>query len=106
MRKDHPVCERCHGGRKAEGFWNCKYRNIVTDSLVGYWKKAAEDRGIEFQSEIDIPMEMPFRGVDVSLILGNLLENAAEAAEKAERERYIRLKIKYDKKKSVNNSRE
>lgn len=71
--------------------------NIVTDSLVGYWKKAAEDKEIEFQSEIDIPMEMPFRGADVSLILGNLLENAAEAAEQAERERYIRLKIKYDK---------
>lgn len=71
--------------------------NIVTDSLVGYWKKAAEDKGIEFQSEIDIPMEMPFRGADVSLILGNLLENAVEAAEQAEGERYIRFKIKYDK---------
>ncbi len=84
-------------GGKLRGSGTVNTGNIVTDSLVGYWKKAAEDRGIEFQSEIDIPMEMPFRGVDVSLILGNLLENAAEAAEKAERERYIRLKIKYDK---------
>lgn len=55
------------------------------------------NKGIEFQPELDIPMEMPFRGADISLILGNLLENAVEAAEKAEGERYIRFKIKYDK---------
>lgn len=72
--------------------------NIVTDSLVGYWTRTAEDKGIKFQSEIDIPMEMPFRGADISLILGNLLENAVEAAEKAETEKYIRFSLKYDKK--------
>ena len=71
--------------------------NIVTDSLVGYWKKTAEDKGIKFQDEIDIPMEMPFRGADISLILGNLLENAVEGAEKAEEKKYIQFKLKYDK---------
>lgn len=71
--------------------------NIVTDSLVGYWQKTAENKGIEFQSELDIPMEMPFRGADISLILGNLLENAVEGAEKAERRKYIRFMLKYDK---------
>lgn len=72
--------------------------NIVIDSLVGYWKKVAEDRRIEFQLEIDVPMEMPFRGADISLILGNLLENAVEAADKAMVKKYIRFKLKYDKK--------
>ena len=42
-------------------------------------------------------MEMPFKGADISLILGNLLENAVEGAGKAEKKKYIRLKIKYDK---------
>ena len=28
-------------------------------------------------------MEMPFRGADICLILGNLLENAVEAAQKS-----------------------
>lgn len=78
--------------------WTVNTGNIVIDSLVGYWKKEAVDRGIEFREELDIPMEIPFRGADVSLILGNLLENAVEAAEKVERGKYIRLKIKYDKK--------
>lgn len=72
--------------------------NIVTDSLVGYWQKTAENVGIEFKPELSIPMEMPFRGADISLIMGNLLENAVEGARKAEGRKYIRLKIKYDKK--------
>ena len=58
--------------------------NIVTDSLVGYWKKKAEDAGIEFLTDLSIPMEMPFRGADISLIMGNLLENAVEGAGRAE----------------------
>ena len=72
--------------------------NIVTDSLVGYWERIAEQKGIEFRSELSIPMEMPFKGADISLILGNLLENAVEGAGKEEKRKYIRLKIKYDKK--------
>lgn len=67
--------------------------NIVIDSLVGYWEKAAEDRGIEFQIEIDVPMDMPFRGADISLILGNLLENAVEAADKAKQKSIYSLSL-------------
>ena len=37
---------------------------------------------------------MPFRGADISLIMGNLLENAVEGAGKAEGRKYIRLKMK------------
>ena len=72
--------------------------NIVVDSLVGYWKRTAKEVGIEFQAELSIPMEMPFKGADLSLILGNLLENAGEAAEKSEGEKYICLRMKYDRK--------
>ena len=72
--------------------------NIVIDSLVGYWKRTAENGGIEFRSELSIPMEIPFKGADISLILGNLLENAVEGATKANEKKYIRLKLKYDRK--------
>ena len=37
------------------------------------------------------------KGADLSLILGNLLENAVEAAEKVEENRYINVKMKFDK---------
>ena len=72
--------------------------NIVIDSLVEYWKRIAEKEEIEFQTELSIPMEMPFKGADISLILGNLLENAVEGSEKATKRKYIKLSVKYDRK--------
>lgn len=71
--------------------------NIVIDSLIGYWYVEAKKVGIDFSVNLNIPMEMPFRGADICTILGNLLENAVEAAQKAEGKKYIRLHMKYDK---------
>lgn len=71
--------------------------NIVIDSLIGYWYVEAKKVGIDFSVNLNIPMEMPFRGADICLILGNLLENAVEAAQKAEGKKYIRFHMKYDK---------
>ena len=71
--------------------------NIVIDSLIGYWYVEAKKVGIDFSVNLNIPMEMPFRGADICLILGNLLENDVEAAQKAEGKKYIRLHMKYDK---------
>ena len=83
------------GGIKASTVTNSG--NIVIDSLIGYWYVEAKKVGIDFSVNLNIPMEMPFRGADICLILGNLLENAVEAAQKAEGKKYIRLHMKYDK---------
>ncbi|MDO4471073.1 MAG: ATP-binding protein [Bacillota bacterium] len=71
--------------------------NIVIDSLIEYWQRTAEREAIDFQAELSIPMEIPYKGADISLILGNLLENAVEGAEKAEKKKYIKLRVKYDR---------
>lgn len=71
--------------------------NIVIDSLIGYWNVTAKKKGIDFSVKINIPMIMPFKGADLCLILGNLLENAVEAAQKAEGEKYIKIQLKYDR---------
>lgn len=71
--------------------------NIVIDSLIGYWYVTAKKKGIDFSFDICIPMMMPFKGADMCLILGNLLENAVEAAQKAEGKKYIAIKMKYDR---------
>lgn len=71
--------------------------NIVIDSLIGYWYVTAKKKGIDFTVNISIPMKMPFKGADICLILGNLLENAVEAAEKVEGKKYIKIQMKYDK---------
>ena len=73
--------------------------NIVIDSLIGYWYVTAKNKGIDFTVTISIPMKMPFKGADICLILGNLLENAVEAAEKVNEKKYIKIQIKYDKNK-------
>lgn len=52
---------------------------------------------IDFQTDICIPMMLPFKGADICLILGNLLENAVEAAQKVDGKKYIEIKMKYDK---------
>lgn len=71
--------------------------NIVIDSIVDYWQRTAEAEDIKFYSNLCIPMDIPFKGADLCLILGNLLENAVEATRKVEQRKYIRLMIKYDR---------
>lgn len=71
--------------------------NIVIDSLLGYWHLVAKRKGIDFLVNVSIPMKMSFKGADICLILGNLLENAVEAAEKVRENKYIKIKMKYDK---------
>lgn len=71
--------------------------NIVIDSLIGYWYVRAQKNEINFSVKISIPMSMPFKGADICLILGNLLENAVEAARKVDEKRYIKLQMKYDR---------
>lgn len=71
--------------------------NIVIDSLLGYWYLTAKKKEIDFSVNLSIPMQMSFKGADISLILGNLLENAVEAAEKVKGNKYIKIQMKYDK---------
>ena len=71
--------------------------NIVIDSLIGYWYVRAQKEKIDFSVKINIPMVMPFKGADLCLILGNLLENAVEAAQRVEKKKYIKIHLKYDK---------
>ena len=71
--------------------------NIVIDSLIGYWYEIAKKKDIDFSINLSVPMKMDFKGADICLILGNLLENAVEAAEKVKGNKYIKIQMKYDK---------
>ena len=63
--------------------------NIVIDSLIGYWYVVAKQRNINFSIDVSIPMLLPFKGADLSLILGNILENAVEAASKVHNDKLL-----------------
>jgi sensor histidine kinase YesM len=72
--------------------------NIVVDSLINYWSSIANKSGVDFQTNVSIPIQIPFRGADVCLILGNALENAFEAVNKlTDSKKYIKLNMMYDK---------
>ncbi len=72
--------------------------NLVVDSLVNYKYALAEKEGIRFEANVLIPSALPFRNDHLTIILGNLLENALEACRKVkDRQSYILLEITYVK---------
>ena len=69
-----------------------KTGNLVLDSLINYRYAVAQSQHIPMQCRIELPGELPFDGADLSIILGNVLDNAMEAVKKLPREqRYIQL---------------
>lgn len=54
--------------------------NIVIDSLINYKYSVACGEGICMKCVVRVPSRLPFDGADLCIILGNLLDNAIEAA--------------------------
>ncbi|MGF6991457.1 sensor histidine kinase regulating citrate/malate metabolism [Lachnospiraceae bacterium PM6-15] len=72
--------------------------NIFLDSIINNKYIVMKMRSIRFELELLLPAETTFRGSDLILIVGNLLDNAIEATSHLEIEsRFIRLKIKFVK---------
>ncbi len=75
-----------------------KSGNIVIDSLINYKYSVAEKNNIRFISNIHIPSDLPFDNANLTIILGNLLENAIEATNKLNiSDRFISVEIIYGK---------
>ncbi|MDO4289414.1 MAG: GHKL domain-containing protein [Eubacterium sp.] len=56
--------------------------NTAVNALAGYYKKKAEDAGIAVDFKFDVPEDCFVSVGDLSVIFGNLLENALEACER------------------------
>ncbi len=63
------------------------------DALLQYYAYEAERAGIRFTSRIEAPIEQYVKSVDLTVVLGNLLENAVQAAGLGPGERYVDLHI-------------
>ena len=58
----------------------------------------AQQFAIDFNIDIHIPIELPFSNADLSILLGNILDNAIEASSRLpESRRKIKIYICYDK---------
>lgn len=68
--------------------------NHIADLLLRYYYAKAQTAGIPFSAQADLPPHMGLPDEDISLILGNVLENALEANLRlAEDERFLSLSI-------------
>jgi sensor histidine kinase YesM len=72
--------------------------NIVIDSLVNYKCYLAKKAGVKFYINAFIPTVLPFQNGHLTVILGNLLENALDACRNMiSKKRFIELKMSYRK---------
>ena len=70
--------------------------NTALDAMLGAKKEEAEKKGIRFKTKLTIPPQLPLADEDTCVIFGNALDNAIEACEKLDSDRYIFVLIKYD----------
>lgn len=71
--------------------------NIAIDSLINNKCALALEKGIKTDVHVEIPAELPYQAADLCIIIGNLLDNAIEAAEKVTEDPYIDLSVRYIK---------
>jgi sensor histidine kinase YesM len=68
--------------------------NVVIDSLVNFKHGKAMKEGIDVKFNLVVPYNLPCEDADICIILGNILDNAIEAAVQVEpKQRYIDLNI-------------
>lgn len=68
----------------------------TTDYLINSKTTAAMASGIQFQTQVEFPRHTNIRSADLCAILGNLLDNALEAARQVPepKQRFVRLTIR------------
>lgn len=71
--------------------------NVVIDSVINYKLSQAEKQGCNIQTDISLPDIIHIEDDDLVVVIGNLLDNAMEAVRELKENKYIQVKIKYDR---------
>ena len=53
--------------------------HVVVDAVVSYYATAARACGADVDLRLDVPADLPFDATDLTVVFGNLLENAVAA---------------------------
>ena len=72
-------------------------RILWIDSVINYKLSQAEKQGCNIQTEISLPDIIHIEDDDLVVVIGNLLDNAMEAVRELKENKYIQVKIKYDR---------
>lgn len=79
------------------GLFLVNTENSIIDTFVNSKYVIACENGIRFETALEIPTKLPFAGEDISVVLGNALDNAMEACMRGEvNDPYIKLEMSYD----------
>lgn len=70
--------------------------NSIIDSVLGHYRGLAEEYHIRFKCEAKLPEELPFEAGRLTVILGNLLDNAVEGSRNLE-DAWILVRVSYEK---------
>ncbi len=71
--------------------------NMAIDSIINFKIQEAMQKDIKITHEIIVPEAMNIPSFDITVILGNLLDNAIRAADSADESKYIDIKAWYSK---------
>lgn len=67
----------------------------VVNAVICYYAVMARESGIQFMADAGYPKDCPVSGADITVLLGNLLENAVEACKRDRgKEKFIKLRVK------------
>lgn len=71
-----------------------KTGNVTVDAILSAKLAKARSEGIPVTVEANLPPELTLTDVELSIVLGNLLDNAIEACREAAGDRFIRLSLR------------
>lgn len=69
-------------------------KNDVVNAIVCYYAQLARESKIAFDAKIDYPEDCPVSATDITVLLGNLLENAVDACRRETGAKSIKLRVK------------
>jgi len=68
-----------YGQRLPLNSWKFFCANYAVDTIIRYYAEQAEEAGIRFESQVNLPQTLAVEEPDICVLFGNLLENALEA---------------------------
>lgn len=73
--------------------------NTIVNMLAGHYQALATEQDIDFSIRISIPENISIQDIDLSVVIGNLLENAFDAVLSADKDkRFVRFHMAYPEK--------
>ena len=71
-----------------------KTGNVTVDAILSAKIAQARAEGIAVTVQANLPRELTLSDLELSIVIGNLLDNAIEACRKAEGEKFLRLTLR------------